>query len=231
MTFEEVMNQLESLGTEQTRKIYTNHGNDIEMFGVSVANLKKVLKPIKKDKDLGMKLLKSRNSDAIYLSQWIVDPEVLTIDDLEEIIELTDYYMTLDVVIPTLAYKNKPLTWKCIHEWIDSDNPRKRQAAYSLYSLVLGSYPNEEIEEEDVRNKLEHIEKVIHDEANRVRYSMNNFVISAGIYNGSLTQDCIGISERIGKVSVYMGKTSCKVPFAPEYIRKVEKMGRIGKKR
>ena len=38
-------------------------------------------------------------------------------------------------------------------------------------------------------------------------------------------------AESIGKVDVDMGGTSCKVPFAPEYIDKVVKMGRLGKKR
>lgn len=231
MNYNEVMKKLESLGTAQARKIYTNHGNDIDMFGVSMANLKKVLKPIKKDKELGLELMRSKNSDAMYLSQWIVDSEMLTIEDLEELIELTNYYMTLDTVIPNLAIKNKELTWQCINTWMNSDNPRKRQSAYSLYSIVLSKYPNDEIKEEEVLEILKHIETVIHTEENRVRYNMNNFVISAGIYNESLTKYCIDLSERIGKVTVFMGKTSCKVPFAPEYIKKVENMGRIGLKR
>lgn len=231
MTYNEVMKKLEELGTEQNRKIYINHGNDIDMFGVSIANLKKILKPIKDDKSLGLKLLKSKNSDAIYLSQWIVDANQLTINDLEELIELTNFYMTLDNVIPNIVIQNKDLTQLCIKSWIDSDNPRKRQSAYSLYALVLGTYPNEEIDQEDIIKKLNHISAVIHDEENRVRYSMNGFVISAGIYNSELTEYVKDLSTKIGKVKVFMGNTSCKVPFAPEYIKKVEKMNRIGKKR
>ena len=231
MTYNEVMKKLEELGTEQNRKIYINHGNDIDMFGVSIANLKKILKPIKDDKSLGLKLLKSKNSDAIYLSQWIVDANQLTINDLEELIELTNFYMTLDNVIPNIVIQNKDLTQLCIKSWIDSDNPRKRQSAYSLYALVLGTYPKEEIDQEDIIKKLNHISAVIHDEENRVRYSMNGFVISAGIYNSELTEYVKDLSTKIGKVKVFMGNTSCKVPFAPEYIKKVEKMNRIGKKR
>ncbi len=231
MTVNEVIKQLESLGTEQNRRIYRNHGNDIEMFGVSIANLKKVLKPIKKDKELGLQLMKSKNTDAMYLSQWIVDSSVLTINDLEEIINLTNYYMTLDVVVPNLAIKNKALTKECLQSWIFSDNPRKRQCAYSLYCLVLMKYPKDDINQVEVKELLTHISTVIHDEENRVRYSMNSFIINAGIYDEDLTQTCINLSERIGKVSVSMGNTSCKVPYAPEYIRKVEKMGKIGLKR
>jgi len=231
MTYNEVMKQLESLGTEQNRKIYLNHGNDLDMFGVSIANLKVILKSIKNDPLLGMKLLKSGNSDAIYLSQWVVDSNKLTINVLESIIEQTNFYMILDNTIPNIAIRSKPLAWQCIDSWIDHKNPRYRQTAYSLYALILGSYPNEEINEEDVLQKLHHIEKVIHDEENRVKYSMNGFVISAGIYFPSLTEVSYNIGERIGKVKVYMGKTSCKVPFIPEYINKVKSMGRIGTKR
>jgi hypothetical protein len=38
-------------------------------------------------------------------------------------------------------------------------------------------------------------------------------------------------AKAIGEVSVDLGDTSCKVPFAPEYIEKVRKRGAIGKKR
>jgi hypothetical protein len=35
----------------------------------------------------------------------------------------------------------------------------------------------------------------------------------------------------VGKVSVDMGDTACKVPNAVEYIAKVAKAGRVGRKR
>ena len=38
-------------------------------------------------------------------------------------------------------------------------------------------------------------------------------------------------ARKIGAVSVDMGDTSCKVPYAPEYIKKVQDRGTIGKKR
>lgn len=231
MKFEEVMQKLEELGTAQARKIYKRHGCDINQFGVSIANLKKVLKPIKNDSELGLQLLKSKNADAIYLSQWIVDQSKLTIDDLRELINTTEYYMILDSVVPNIVIENKPLAWRCLHEWIDHPNFRFRQSAYSLYGLILSKYPNDEINNEDVIKRVEHVKNVIHNEQNRVRYSMNSFVIAAGIYNAALTDFVKEASTEIGKVEVFMGETSCKVPFAPDYIEKVKSMNRIGKKR
>jgi len=231
MTYNEVMKKLESLGTEQYRKIYLNHGNDLDMFGVSMANLKKVVKSIIKDTDLGYKLLNSGNSDAIYMSQWMVDSTNLTINDLESIIETTNYYLILDHPIPNIIVKNKPLAWECLDQWINHDKHQYRQVAYNLYSLILSTYPDIEIDQGDVVEKLNHIATVIHEEENRVRYSMNGFLISAGVYNSDITETSISIAESIGKVKVYMGKTSCKVPYAPDYINKVKSMGRIGMKR
>jgi hypothetical protein len=78
---------------------------------------------------------------------------------------------------------------------------------------------------------LTHVKQNIHKSHNRVRYKMNGFVISVGCYVTSLSEQARKVAEAIGKVEVDVGNTSCKVPSAPEYIDKVVKMGRLGKKR
>jgi hypothetical protein len=60
---------------------------------------------------------------------------------------------------------------------------------------------------------------------------MNGFVIAVGSYVPGLTKFAMQVGEKIGPVTVDMGNTACHVPFAPDYIRKVEKRGAIGKKR
>ena len=60
---------------------------------------------------------------------------------------------------------------------------------------------------------------------------MNSFVIAVGAYVESLTELAMKTAEKVGVVSVDMGNTACKVPFAPDYIKKVQKRGTIGKKR
>ena len=46
-----------------------------------------------------------------------------------------------------------------------------------------------------------------------------------------LTDLAIETARKIGKVSVDMGGTACKVPLAADYIKKVQARGSIGKKR
>ena len=60
---------------------------------------------------------------------------------------------------------------------------------------------------------------------------MNGFVISVGTYVKPLLKDAKATAKKIGKVEVDMGDTSCKVPLATDYIAKVEKAKKTGKKR
>ena len=46
MTLDEVMTALKSLGNEKTVATYRRHGADGEMFGVKIADLKKILKKV-----------------------------------------------------------------------------------------------------------------------------------------------------------------------------------------
>ena len=41
----------------------------------------------------------------------------------------------------------------------------------------------------------------------------------------------MSVSEKIGPVHADLGNNSCQIPFAPDYIQKVAKVGGIGKKR
>ena len=80
-------------------------------------------------------------------------------------------------------------------------------------------------------NLLDRVEKNIHKAENRVRYTMNGFVIAIGCYIKKLTEKACQVAKKIGKVNVDMGGTACKVPQATAYIKKVIDKGRLGKKR
>jgi hypothetical protein len=231
MTYEQVVDFLISKGSEQTIKIYKSHGADIDLYGVSIANLKSIAKKLKGRHDIGMRLLYSNNVDQIYLSQYVLDPTKLHKEDFEYVIASSNYYMILDNVVAPLIARNEALAFDLLYEYLDDINPRKRQVAYSLYGMILGSYNDTLIDYDHVMKTLEVVKKEIHNEQNRVRYSMNNFIIAAGASNLDITEYSKGIALEVGKVDVFMGKTSCKVPDALPYIKRIEAMGNIGKKR
>ena len=51
------------------------------------------------------------------------------------------------------------------------------------------------------------------------------------VENWTLSVPALQAGEKIGPVTVDVGNTACQVPFAPDYIRKAEKRGAVGKKR
>ena len=56
-------------------------------------------------------------------------------------------------------------------------------------------------------------------------------LLSVGCYVPALTDLCIEASKKIGKFSVDMGGTACKIPAVPEYVQKVKERGNYGKKK
>ena len=50
-------------------------------------------------------------------------------------------------------------------------------------------------------------------------------------YVKPLSDTAVKTAEKIGVVSVDMGNTAREVPFAPDYIRKVQARGAVGKKK
>ncbi len=231
MTYDQVMNELRQLGTEQNRKIYRRHGCDIDQFGVSVGNLKQVVKPIRNDAELGRRLLFSDNADAMYLAQWMVSPDQLTTSEWEDRILASNYYMLIEYAIPNIIVRDEERTNQLLERWLDHDEVRLRQAGYSLYALHVCSRSDDHLDHDDLTRRLRHIEAVIHSEANRVRYAMNGFVIAVGACVAAFHVMAKQVAEAIGEVEVSMGETACKVPYAPDSLQGIADRNRIGRKR
>ena len=96
---------------------------------------------------------------------------------------------------------------------------------------MLRITPDEKIDLKLFKKLIARVEKEIHKAPNRVRYCMNQFLIAAGSFSKALNKDAIEAGKRIGVVMVDMGGTACKVPYAPDYIKKVMDKGYLGKKR
>jgi 3-methyladenine DNA glycosylase AlkD len=230
MTLEEVMRQLESLGTAQTVKTFRNHGAQGEMFGVKVGDMKKVLKHVKGDQELAMQLWDTNNSDAMYLAALAADGSQMTRPQLDRWVQSAWWYMLSECAVPFVAAEH-PQAIDLAKKWMRSTKESIAACGWSTYTLVVSIRPDEELDLDDIRGCLKMVETKIPVAANRVRLCMNGFVIGVGSFVKPLLRDAKATAKRIGNVDVDMGKTSCKVPNATEYIQKVETMGRVGKKR
>ena len=83
----------------------------------------------------------------------------------------------------------------------------------------------------EIEDLLNTVVKGIKGAQNRVRYTMNSFVIAVGSYVRPLSKQAKTAARQIGAVSLDTGETACKVPLATTSIEKVEAAGRAGLKR
>ena len=83
MTCQQILTELEQLGTESTKRTFLRHGAKEPLYGVKVEDLKKIQKKVKKNYELSLELYNSGNSDACYLAGLIADETKMTKQDLQ----------------------------------------------------------------------------------------------------------------------------------------------------
>lgn len=230
MTADQILAEIEPLGSESYRRILRNHGVTGPLFGVKIEELKKYQKAIKKDYRLALDLFDTGVYDAIYLAGLIADESQMTKDDLRQWLEKATSDVVAEFAVAWVAAEG-PHGWDLALEWIDSSDEKAVVVGWGTLSSLVSVRDDASLDIPALRGLLQRVSSTIHSQSDRVRYKMNGFVIALGSYVCELTEEAMRAGREIGKVSVDMGKTDCGVPFAPDYIQKVIDKGRIGKKR
>ncbi len=230
MTAKQILAEIEPLGSEGYRRILRNHGVTGPLYGVKIEYLKKYEKAIKKDYQLALDLFDTGVYDAMYLAGLIADEQKMTKKDLTNWLKKSTNDTVAEFAVAWVA-ADGPYGWELALKWIESKDEKEAVAGWGTLSSWVAVKDDSLLDLATLRKLLKHVEKTIHKTADKVRYKMNGFVISVGCYVTELSEEAIKVAENIGIVKVDMGNTACKVPFAPDYIRKVVSMGRVGKKR
>jgi 3-methyladenine DNA glycosylase AlkD len=225
-----LLSELESLGKESHRRIFRNHGAPENLYGVSVADLQVIRKRLKKQYALALELYATGNSDAMYLAGLIADEQQLTREDLQRWCEGASWYMISEYTVPWVAAESR-FGLELALEWIRSDREHIAAAGWCTLSNLLGIITTNAPDSNLIFSLLQEVKATIHQAPNRVRYAMNGFVIAAGASSAEFTPVALEVAAAIGKVSVNLGDTACKVPDASDYIRKIEAKGGVGKKK
>lgn len=230
MTAQEIVTELARLGGDGYRRIMKNHGAPDSILGVKVEDLKKIQKKVKKDHALALELYDTGIPDAQYLAGYIADPPQMTRAQLQKWAKTASWHMVGDYTVPWVASESR-FGAELAREWIDSKKEAIAASGWCTFASLVAIKPDEELDRAELEKLLDRVQKEIHAAPNRVRYVMNSFVIAVGSYVPALAGMAKAVAKAIGKVEVDMGGTACKVPSALEYIEKVEKAGRQGKKR
>jgi 3-methyladenine DNA glycosylase AlkD len=226
----EIVAELKPLGKESYKKVLLNHGVAEPVFGVSIEQLKKIQKRIKKDYRLALDLYDTGIYDAMYLAGLIADDARMTKKDLQRWVDTATSDSLCNYTVAWVA-AGSSYGWEMAQKWIDSKTPRVAAAGWATLVSLVGVKSDAELDLGELKKLLQRVQKTIHAAPNGVRYAMNTFVIGLAAYVKPLSDLATTAAEKIGRVGVDVGNTSCKVPYAPDYIKKIKQRGAIGKKR
>src|SRR6266853_4642231 len=231
-TVASIMAELKKKGTAQTQKTYARHGMAPEnTFGVSIAELKGIAKTIKGQQSLACELYETGKMEVMYLAALVADGKQMTAKQLDAWAEnACSLRMIAEYTVPWVTVEN-PSARELALKWMKYKKELVAAAGWCTYSGIVAMTPDDALDFAEIEKLLGTVVKDIKTAANRVRYTMNGFVIAVGSYVKPLSKQAKAAAKQIGEVVVEMGDTECKIPLATAYIEKIELAGRLGRKR
>lgn len=230
MDAQTVMQELEALGKERTKKMTISNGAHEPVFGVATGQMKPIAKKIKKNQELAEKLYATGNYDAMYFAGIIAEPKVMTEADFERWIDDAYFFMLSDYVVAvTLAESD--IAEQVSDKWINSGEELKMSAGWSCYCWLLGNRKDEEFDTDKLAMMLDQAKETIHDSPARTKASMNNFISTVAISYVPLHEKAVEVAKEVGPVEVKRENKKSSILNASESIQKEVDRGKIGFKR
>ena len=226
-----ILAELEALGDPRVKgMLMRNHGVKEPCFGVKIGDMKPLVRRIKKNYSLALELFATGNYDAMYLAGLIADDERMTRRDLQRWADGAYGGSLPGATVAAVAAQGR-YGWEMGLKWIESSQSQVAQTGWGTLSLLTALKDDDSLDVPQLKRLLQRVADELPQAPDAVRYQMNQFVISVGCYVKELTATALEIGERIGEVQADLGNNQCRIPYAPDYIRKVQKRGAIGNKR
>ncbi|WP_410983187.1 DNA alkylation repair protein [Bacillus cereus] len=230
MDFETVMQELETLGKERTKKIYISNGAHEPLFGVATGAMKPIAKKIKINQHLAEELYSTGNYDAMYFAGIIANPKAMSESDFDRWMDGAYFYMLSDYVV-AVTLSESDFAQDVADKWIASGDELRMSAGWSCYCWLLGNRLDNEFSESKISNMLEIVKNTIHDSPERTKSAMNNFLYTVGISYVPLHEKAVETAKEVGTVEVKRDKKKSSFLNAYESIHKEIERGRLGFKR
>ena len=180
-------------------------------LGVSIPELRKLAKELRKNHDLALDLWKTKISDAMILASMIDDPEKLTEQQMEDWVRSFDSWDVCDQVCMNLFDKHA-LAWKKIVEWSKREEEFVKRAAFSLIACL--SVHDKEAEDQKFLAFLPIIKRESVDNRNYVKKAVNWALRNIGKRNSNLNKATIECSVELkqmdSKASRWIGSNALR---------------------
>ncbi|WP_350300111.1 DNA alkylation repair protein [Peribacillus frigoritolerans] len=230
MNLEMVMQELEALGKERTKKMYISNGAHEPLFGVATGAMKPIVRKIKINQHLAEELYSTGNYDAMYFAGIIADPKAMTESDYDRWMDAAYFYMLSDYVV-AVTLSESDIAQEVSDKWIASGEELRMSAGWSCYCWLLGNRLDVEFSESKISNMLDLVKNTIHDSPERTKSAMNNFLYTVGISYLPLHEKAVETAKAIGIVEVKRDKKKSSFLNAYESIQKEVGKGKLGFKR
>src|SRR5690606_29583169 len=201
MNLESVMQELEALGKERTKKIYLSNGAREPLFGAATGAMKPIAKKIKINQPLAEELYATGNYDAMYFAGSIADPNAMTEQDYERWMDGAYFYMLSDFVV-AVTLSESDIAQQVADKWIASGEELRMSAGWSCYCWLLGNRLDNEFPESKISNMLDIVKNTIRDSPERTKSSMNNFLYTVGISYLPLHEKAVETTKEVGTVEI-----------------------------
>lgn len=230
MDLETVMQELEALGKERTKKIYMGNGAQEPVFGVATGAMKPLSRIIKKNQPLAEELYATGNYDAMYFAGVICDPKSMTEEDFERWIDAAYFYMISDYIV-AVSLAETDFAQAVADKWIESGEEFRMSAGWSCYCWLLGNRKDEEFSETKLASMLEQVKNTIHQAPDIVKSSKNNFIATVAISYVPLHELAVATAKAVGPVEIKKGKKKSTTSIVADRIQKELDRGMLGFKR
>ncbi|EPD53280.1 hypothetical protein HMPREF1210_01011 [Paenisporosarcina sp. HGH0030] len=230
MDFKTVMQELEALGKERTKKIYLSNGAHEPLFGVATGAMKPIAKKIRINQHLADELYSTGNYDAMYFAGIIADPKAMTETDFDRWMDAAYFYMLSDYVV-AVTLSESDIAQDVADKWIASGQELRMSAGWSCYCWLLGNRIDNEFSESKISNMLDLVKNKIHDSPERTKSAMNNFLYTVGTSYLPHHEKAVETAKAVGTVEVKRDKKKSSILNAYESIQKEIDKGRLGFKR
>lgn len=199
MKYKEVLNRLEKLKNPKNVLGMARFGirPKTKVYGISIPELRKIARVIKKDHKLALSLWNSKIHEARILAGFIGNAEELTEGEMEEWVKGFDSWDVCDQVCSSLLDKTK-FAYRKVFEYSERKEEFVRRTAFTLIACL--SVHNKTLKDKDFIKFFPLIKKASTDERNFVKKAVNWALRQIGKRNKALNKEAIKLAKEIQKI-------------------------------
>lgn len=165
-----------------------------DAFGVSVYELRRMAKPLRRDHELALALWATGNHEARLLATMVDDPAMVDEAQMEAWVLDLDSWDVCDQLTSNLFDKT-PFAYDKAHEWAARDEEFVRRAAFALIAAL--AWQDKEAPDARILAFLPLVEEHAGDPRNFVKKAVSWALRNVGKRNAALNAAAIACAERI----------------------------------